>query len=113
MTHAAYFALVLTLTFTLLGLPHEGGAAFATIFGLAATFAVGDSVLESQVPAIVQSPTFFASERDRDAANRCAAGAWRVGLGRVPACAESSWACRGWRIRWLALPLASHPHPTP
>jgi len=68
-THAAYFALVLTLSRTSLGLPHEGAASFAAVFGLAAVFAVGDSVLESQVPAIVQSPTFFASERDRDAAN--------------------------------------------
>jgi hypothetical protein len=39
------------------------------VFGLAGVFALGDSVLESQIPALVQSPTFFPEERDRDAAN--------------------------------------------
>ena len=44
-------------------------AAYLAVFVSAAVFAVGDSVLESQVPAIVQSPTYFPLERERDAAN--------------------------------------------
>ena len=69
-THALYFASILALTQSLYGLGHQTPGAFATVFGLAVVFALGDSVLESQVPALVQSPTFFPEERDRDAANR-------------------------------------------
>jgi MFS family permease len=46
----------------------SSGLTYAVIFGSAAIFSLGDSVLESQLPAIVQSPTFFPLERERDAA---------------------------------------------
>ena len=42
--------------------------AYATVFLSALVFACADSMLESQVPAIVQSPSFFPLERERDAA---------------------------------------------
>ena len=47
----------------------DSAAAYAVVFGSAALFALTDSVLESQVPGIIQSPTFFPVERERDAAN--------------------------------------------
>lgn len=68
-THVGYFAAILALSTSLFGLGHETPSAFAVVFGLATVFALGDSVLESQIPALVQSPTFFPAERDRDAAN--------------------------------------------
>jgi hypothetical protein len=37
-------------------------------FVLSAIFALGDSVWESQPPAVLQSASFFPDERDRDAA---------------------------------------------
>ncbi len=43
--------------------------AYVLVFGSAVLFAVCDSVLESQLPAMVQSPSLFPVERDRDAAN--------------------------------------------
>ena len=46
----------------------DSPAAYATVFLAAIVFALADSVLESQVPAIVQSPAFFPNERERDAA---------------------------------------------
>jgi hypothetical protein len=45
------------------------GGAYALVFGSAVLFAACDSVLESQLPAMVQSPSLFPVERDRDAAN--------------------------------------------
>jgi hypothetical protein len=48
---------------------HQSAGAYILVFGLAISFAAGDSVLESQIPAIIQSPSFFPIERDRDAAN--------------------------------------------
>ena len=69
LSHAVYFSLILALATKLLSVPHESAAAYALPFAIAVVFALGDSVLESQVPAIVQSPTFFGVERDRDAAN--------------------------------------------
>ena len=60
---------MLALTQSSYGIGHETPGAFAAVFGMAAVFALGDSVLESQIPALVQSPTFFPEERDRDAAN--------------------------------------------
>ena len=71
LTHALYFAVILALTQSLYGIGHQSAGAYFTVFGLSAVFAIGDSVLESQIPALVQSPTFFPEERDRDAANRC------------------------------------------
>lgn len=68
-THALYFALILALTQSLYGIGHQSAGAYAITFGLSVVFALGDSVLESQIPALVQSPTFFPDERDRDAAN--------------------------------------------
>ena len=70
LTHAAFFALVLLLALDApaLALAHESVAAYALVFGLSITFAVGDSVLESQIPALAQSPAFLPSERDRAAA---------------------------------------------
>jgi MFS family permease len=50
-------------------LEHASVGAYAAVFGTAVIFAIGDSVLESQVPAIIQSPSFFPDEKDRDAAN--------------------------------------------
>lgn len=48
---------------------HGSPAAYALCLMGSIVFALGDSVLESQIPAIVQSPSFFPVERDRDAAN--------------------------------------------
>ena len=66
-THAFFFAAVLLLTLdaSALSVGHATPAAFALVFGLSVTFAVGDSVLESQLPSLVQSPAFLPSERDR------------------------------------------------
>jgi hypothetical protein len=47
----------------------DSTVALATVFSAAIAFALADSVLESQVPAILQSPSFFPVERERDAAN--------------------------------------------
>ena len=67
LSHAAFFALVLLLVLDVsaLALPHESIGAYALVFGLSITFAIGDSVLESQIPAIAQSPAFLPAERDR------------------------------------------------
>ncbi len=43
--------------------------AYAVVFSSAIVFALADSVLEGQLPAILQSPTFFPNERERNAAN--------------------------------------------
>ena len=69
-THAVFFALVLLLSLdeSLLSVGHATPAAYALVFGLSVNFAVGDSVLESQLPALCQSPAFLPSERDRAAA---------------------------------------------
>lgn len=66
-THAVFFALVLLLALdsSLLGIGHATPAAYVVVFGLSVTFAVGDSVLESQLPSLCQSPGFLPSERDR------------------------------------------------
>jgi hypothetical protein len=48
-----------------LGIPSGSGGAYAVVFFLAILFAIGDSVLESQLPALVQSPAFLPSEKDR------------------------------------------------
>jgi len=65
----AFFGVILALQLKWVSVAHESPAAYALVFGLAASFALGDSVLESQLPAIVQSPSFFPVERERDAAN--------------------------------------------
>ena len=66
-THTFFFAAVLLLTLdaSALSVGHSTPAAFALVFGLSVTCAVGDSVLESQLPTLVQSPAFLPSERDR------------------------------------------------
>jgi hypothetical protein len=48
---------------------HNSPMAYALVFGTVAVFAIGDSVLESQLPALLQSPSFFPRERDRNAAS--------------------------------------------
>ena len=68
-TAAAFFGLLIALQLGWLRVAHESAAAYALVFGLAIAFAMGDSVLESQLPAIIQSPSFFPVERERDAAN--------------------------------------------
>ena len=68
-TATAFFGLILALQLKWIAVAHESPAAYALVFGLAVAFAMGDSVLESQLPAIIQSPTFFPIERERDAAN--------------------------------------------
>lgn len=70
---AVYVVIILALTtFTL-----EPGTGFTyfLVFVLSVAFAVGDSVWESQIPALVQNPSFFPAERDRDAAM---SSAWRT-----------------------------------
>jgi MFS family permease len=66
---ACFFALLALRSIGLIAFAHESAGAYIFVFGLSVLFAAGDSVLESQVPAIIQSPTFFPVERDRDAAN--------------------------------------------
>ena len=68
-TALVFFGALLMLQLGWLSVAHESAAAYALVFGLAVAFAAGDSVLESQLPAIMQSPTFFPVERERDAAN--------------------------------------------
>jgi MFS family permease len=68
-TKLAFFTLIIALQLGWLHVAHQSAAAYALVFGLAAAFAMGDSVLESQLPAIIQSPSFFPVERERDAAN--------------------------------------------
>ena len=65
---AAWLAAMLALGAGLLAPARGSPAAWALVFGCAAAFAVADSVLESQLPALLQSPSFFARERDREAA---------------------------------------------
>ena len=52
--------------------PHCAGAAvpcrYIIPFVFSGVFALGDSVWESQPPAVLQSSSFFPDERDRDAA---------------------------------------------
>lgn len=67
-THIVFYGCVLAISSGAVALGHETPRAFAAVFILAAIFAVGDSILESQIPAIIQSPTFFPEERDREAA---------------------------------------------
>lgn len=66
-THLAFLSAVLFLVQRpeAAAFSHGSGGAFATVFTLAVVFAVGDSVLESQLPALVQSPAFLPDERDR------------------------------------------------
>ncbi len=52
-----------------LHIEHGSGGAYAFVFALAVVFAAGDTVRESQLPAIIQSPSFLPVECDRDAAN--------------------------------------------
>lgn len=69
-THTLFLAAVLILALRpeWLPLPHAGAGAFATVFGLSAVFALGDSVLETQLSAMVQSPAFLAADKERAAA---------------------------------------------
>jgi MFS family permease len=69
LTQTLYYCVVIALVNGAIAIEHESAAAYALVFGLAVVFGVGDSVLESQIPAIIQSPTFWPVERDRDAAN--------------------------------------------
>lgn len=69
LTLILFFGVVILHTYGWLTIGHQTPAAYAFVFGLAIVFAAGDSVIESQLPAIIQSPTFFPAERDRDAAN--------------------------------------------
>jgi hypothetical protein len=66
-THLAFFSAVLFLVVapSRAAFAHGSVGAFAAVFALAIVFATGDSVLESQLPALVQSPAFLPSERDR------------------------------------------------
>jgi hypothetical protein len=66
---AAWLALLSAVCWGWLAPAYNGAAAYALVFGSAVLFAVCDSVLESQLPAMVQSPSLFPVERDRDAAN--------------------------------------------
>jgi MFS family permease len=71
-THAIYFALVIAMTYSSnpaspFGIAQDSWLAYLFIFALAAIFAIGDSVLESQLPAIVQSSSFFPLEKQRTA----------------------------------------------
>ena len=69
-TVAAFFCVLLLQTSGLLpAFAHGSAGAYIYVLGLAVAFAAGDSVMESQLPAIIQSPTFFPVERERDAAN--------------------------------------------
>jgi hypothetical protein len=65
-----YIIMLLLETATPLA-PYEDGVAnggtVAMVFFMSIFFAVGDSVWESQIPAILMSTTFFESEEDRDA----------------------------------------------
>lgn len=67
LTHLAFFSAVLFLVAdpSKAAFTHGSAGAFAAVFALAIVFATGDSVLESQLPALVQSPAFLPSERDR------------------------------------------------
>jgi len=73
LTHIAFYGVLLAILYgqlpPSLSEATNGPAAFVFIAAMAVVFALGDSVLESQIPAIIQSPTFFPEERDRDAAN--------------------------------------------
>ncbi len=64
-------------------LPTPSPHRWALPFLLAALFAVGDAVWESQPPAVLQSSSFFPNERDRDAAMsstcRAVSRQWLVG----------------------------------
>jgi len=68
-TSAVFFGALLLKSMGILKIDHQSPGAYILVFGLAISFAAGDSVLESQIPAIIQSPSFFPVERDRDAAN--------------------------------------------
>jgi MFS family permease len=66
-THVLFWALLGVFMYAV-ELKPDAGATYAAVFLLAALFAVGDSVWESQAPAVLQSPSFFPDELDRDAA---------------------------------------------
>ena len=68
-TSAVFFGALLLKSMGIIHIAHQSAGAYILVFGLAISFAAGDSVLESQIPAIIQSPSFFPIERDRDAAN--------------------------------------------
>jgi hypothetical protein len=66
---AFYPMVIMAANGTLLRTTEWGsGASLMFIFGGCFLFMVGDSVLESQVPSIIQSPAFFPDERDRESA---------------------------------------------
>jgi len=60
---------VLLLSLKVLSPAGLSPAAYAAVLGASVLFGTGDSILESQLPSLVQSPSFFPRERDRDAAN--------------------------------------------
>jgi len=66
-THSVFFTVVLLFVLKpeALNLAHASVGAYAVVFLMAIVFALGDSVLESQLPALVQSPAFLPAERDR------------------------------------------------
>lgn len=68
-TSTVFFGVLLLKSMGIIQIEHQSAGAYILVFGLAISFAAGDSVLESQIPAIIQSPSFFPVERDRDAAN--------------------------------------------
>lgn len=47
---------------------HGSAGAYFIAFGLSVVFAIGDAVWESQLPAVLQSSSYFGRERDREAA---------------------------------------------
>jgi len=108
-TAAAFFGLVILYTSGVFTIAHDSGTAYAYVFLLPVVFAAGDSVLESQLPAIIQSPTFLPIERERDAANSvyrmlqsigyCA----QFGLGIAFPCKDSTSACSN--QAFILLPL--------
>jgi MFS family permease len=73
LTHIAFYGVLLAVLCgqqpSTLSEADNGPAASVFVAAMAVVFALGDSVLESQIPAIIQSPTFFPEERDRNAAN--------------------------------------------
>lgn len=112
-TAALFFILVILYTSGTFTILHETSTAYAYVFILPVIFAAGDSVLESQLPAIIQSPTFLPIERERDAANSvyrmlqsigyCA----QFGLGIAFPCKDSFTACSNQAFILLPLLIVS------
>lgn len=70
LTHVAFMALVLAAEAQPSWLPASGTpGAWATTLAVTVLFSLGDSVWESQVPAVLQSPSMFPREGDREVAN--------------------------------------------